>query len=383
MDVTYTAYDETESIVWQKNEKADVKPAETVTLSFIADVKKYGLYTLKVQIKNSKLSFEKIVPFSFVNTDEEGRKNNLFGFNVHFDRDGYDAFEGCEVIEKSNAGFLRKSFYWSAIEQSKGSLFSRTRIKILSTLPENTTAQIQCLLSYGNKLYDMGHAQTIPHTDAQLSGFLNYCEFITRTLTEHGVGIQSYEVWNEPNLKTFNQSEESAATYALLVSETEKRLHRMNKNIEVGMLSLANIFAETTKAYAEEVFNSGLVDNVNSMTLHNYSYSSYPEDVSSERLLYYKNLYREKFNKEKAASYRMGIFSRCGIARTSTQGVYEIRVIFICWRKAASTFTYYDFANDGGIKTYMEHAHGAVQSQDARVTDTPYAAKESFVSLLI
>lgn len=382
IDAVYTAFDKNQNVCWTKNEKLELKPKKKRMLDIEADIKRYGLYDLTVTVTDGVFTFSKSVPFSYVNTDENGRKNDKFGYNTHFGRVGYDTYDGFEVLGKSNAGFVRKSFYWSDVERSKGNLDLYQTYGDFVDAASKCNFDVQCILAYGNTQYGMSHAQTYPITDEQMDAFVRYCEYITNEIIKNGVDVQSYEIWNEPNLKSFNQTQEPATSYAKLVSKVENAVHRILPQAELGMLALANIHAESTKSWAKQVLDSGLVNKGASLTLHNYNYGSYPEDVIVGRMQPYKDMFKEKYGKVPATHLtEWGYSSYSGIAESEyIQGIYDVRqYLYMIGNDICDTCTYYDFANDGAIKTYLEHMHGAIASQDSRVTETPYAAKESFV----
>ena len=380
-DVLFEVLDSYKNVVDERRESVTLSAGENREIAFSPNVDRYGLYTLRVSLIGENMAYTKEAPFSYINSDEEGKRNDKFGFNTHFGQEGYDAKEGFEVIKKSNAGFIRKSFYWSNVEKEKGNLnIMDSYGDIVSGAAENEFA-IQCLLAYGNRNYDMDHSQTFPTSEEQIEAFSRYCQYVANELIDHGVEVQAYEIWNEPNLKSFNQTEEPASAYVRFAEVTEKALHDIDEDAKVGILALANIHADSTLQWAEEVYGTGLVDEADAMTLHNYNYTSYPEEVAFDRIVRYKDLYYDLYGKYPEIHLtEWGYSAYRGIAQSEyIQGIYDIRqYLYLVGKDVVDTLSYYDFANDGAITTYLEHMHGAVQSQDARVTEYPYAAKESF-----
>lgn len=127
-DVTYRAYDASRAVIWQSEDKVSLGAKEQKTLSVTAEAEKYGVYDFDVSLSGDGFSYSDSYPFSYINNTLDGSKNDLFGYNVHFTWDGYDAREGIDVIQKSNAGFVRNSLQWheiDALSAPKFTTFSR------------------------------------------------------------------------------------------------------------------------------------------------------------------------------------------------------------------------------------------------------------------
>ena len=81
----------------------------------------------------------------------------------------------------------------------------------------------------------------MPYDDKTREYFAAYCGFTTKELLKAGLDINSYEIWNEPNLYTsYNKNQVSGEGFALMAIEAAKAIRSADPNAKIGTLSIAN-----------------------------------------------------------------------------------------------------------------------------------------------
>lgn len=117
----YRAVKKNGDVVWSKNDTITVKARETLEVTIELEITEYELYYLETVIQNDSLNIntENKVPFSFVNTDPNGIKNERFGTNVHH-LFGRDPYKENKAILKANISSIREGVYWEHFEDLQG-----------------------------------------------------------------------------------------------------------------------------------------------------------------------------------------------------------------------------------------------------------------------
>lgn len=386
-DITYKAYDSSKAVVFQSEDKLSLGAKEQKTLSVTAEVQKYGVYTFDVSISGDGFSYSDSYPFSYINNLTDGTKNNLFGYNVHFTWDGYDAGEGISVIQKSNAGFVRNSLQWHMIDPAGlpkfTYVFPQKYQEIVDAL-NGSGIGLQLLLSYGNPKYEGTHNHTIPTKDESVKGFIGYTEFLINELKRQNVYLHSYEIWNEPNIKTFNQAGATAEQYGKFALEVAKTIRKYDKTANVGIMCITDMRAESTFNFFETVMKTdGIADYADTITVHPYSHSDLPEISRIEETKKYKDIYTKYAGKEPVVNYsELGYYSYGSIAPTTLMQAAVNTREYITYNAKGLTgaFTFYTFSRDGSNNAYSESNYGHVEPSIPDTAKVNYAARENFIA---
>ncbi len=386
-DITYKAYDSSKAVVFQSEDKLSLGAKEQKTLSVTAEARKYGVYTFDVSISGDGFSYSDSYPFSYINNTLDGSKNELFGYNVHFTWEGYDPKDGLEVIQKSNAGFVRNSLQWHEIDAASAPKFTYIFPKKYQNIVDALNGSgigLQLLLSYGNPKYEGTHTQTIPTKDEAIKGFIGYTEFLIQELLKQNVYIHSYEIWNEPNIKSFNQAGATAEQYGKFALEVAKTIRKHDKTHNVGIMCITDMKSPTTGDFFEAAMKTpGIADYADAITVHPYSHSDLPEISRIEETQKYKDIYTKYAGKEPVVNYsEIGYYSFGSVAPTTlAQATVNVRE-YIAYNAKGLTgaFTFYAFARDGSNNAYSESNFGHVETSIPDAAKVNYAAREGFIA---
>jgi polysaccharide biosynthesis protein PslG len=171
---------------------------------------------------------------------------------------------------------VRRGFTWQAIEAKKGVYDFRKYDALMSELNSRGISVIGCL-AFGNKLY--GKVTTD-------DGRAGYAQFAA-ALAAHFKGQHIFwEIWNEPNIKTFwgsqstglHNSEQYADEYVALVKATVPAMKQANPDCLVFGGAVSGLWADSFK-WQEFCFKKGiLTSGIDAWSVHPYS-STCPEDV--------------------------------------------------------------------------------------------------------
>ena len=387
-DVTYRAYDASRAVIWQSEDKVSLGAKEQKTLSVTAEAEKYGVYDFDVSLSGDGFSYSDSYPFSYINNTLDGSKNDLFGYNVHFTWDGYDAQEGIDVIQKSNAGFVRNSLQWHEIDVASAPKFTYVFPKKYQNIIDVLNGSgigLELLLTYGNTKYEGTHTQTIPTKDEAIKGFAGYTEFLIQELLKQNVYIHSYEIWNEPNIPSFNKANATAEQYGKFALEVAKAIRKYDQKGSVGIMSITNMKASTTFDYFETVMKTpGIADYADAITVHPYSHDALPEVSRLEETQKYKDIYTKYADgREPTVNYsELGYYSFSSKAPTTLrQATVNVRE-YIAYNAKGLTgaFAFYDFARDGSNDAHAESNFGHVETSIPDAAKVNYAARENFIA---
>lgn len=386
-DITYKAYDAAKAVIWQSEDKLSLGAKEKKTLSVVAEAEKYGLYNFEVSISGDGFSYSDNYPFSYVNNTTDGSKNGLFGYNVHFTWDGYDAVEGLEVIQKSNAGYIRNSLQWHEIDPVSEPKFTYSfpeKYQYILDALNGSGIGLQLLLMYGNPKYEGTHTQTIPTKDEAIKGFVGYTEFLISELKKQNVYIHSYEIWNEPNIKSFNQADATATQYGKFALEVAKAIRKYDKTSNVGIMSITNMQGASTVDFFEDVMKiDGIEEYADTITVHPYSHPDLPEVGRLSETQKFKDIYTKYTGKEPVVNYsELGYYSFGKIAPTTLMQATVNTRAYIMYNAKGLTgaFTFYDFSRDGSNDAHSESNFGHVETSIPDAAKVNYAARENFIA---
>lgn len=391
--VTYKAIDEALSVKWQKSDGFTIQPKSEAETSVEIDVNRYSLYHLVVEVSGEDFHHTKSVPFSFVNSTEDGSRNDHFGYNVHFQWAGYDAFDGVEVIKKSNAGFVRNTPEWLQFEPvntPKGELIFPDYFAYIVEAYKQAGLKLQVLMAYGNTKYGNATHMALPETDEQIQAYANYCAYVAKALKERGVEVNSYEIWNEPNLTKFGGPNASPDIYFKVAKEAAIALRKADPDAKIGGLAVTNVFTDNIfNNWYKKYLEMDLDKYFDALTLHPYDLSNLPETRLVSRIKEYKDLYEEKYadspDAKPFALYQTEHGYRVNEGQTPTEKAQADNVVrsYILLKAAHvnDLYTLYVFSNSGGIESNLSQTLGSVRSCKPEDTEVPYSAKSLFLSV--
>lgn len=386
VNVSYEVFDDYCAKVWSNEDTIKISAGESVQKEIKPDVNRYCLYDLKVVVSDENYIQTKTVPFSYINTIEDGTKNDYAGYCTKFTLDGYEADDGMPIVAKSGSGFVRNSVQWTLVDApgtAKGNFALTQNAKSLFSNLAKYGIKWQWLVGMGNTKYGMKTTNTIPTTEEQLAAFENYIDFMIDEKNKYGVKMNSYEIWNEPNIQPFNSAMENGKTYGEFAVRMLNKIRERDSLTPSTMFSVCNLTTSSAREFYSEALSAVPRGFLNAATLHPYNHNSIPEKGVALQLKSYADEFNEKMGTyPKLYHTEVGYFSGSGSAADpKVQAEYNMRTyVYFKGNKIGDYFSWYNLDNEGGIKTYTEHNFGHTQSCKP-VYDYPYAAKETYVAV--
>jgi hypothetical protein len=188
-----------------------------------------------------------------------------------------------ETLDRAhNMGFrvVRRGFYWNSIEAEKGVYDFSDYDDQMEHTRKLGLIVVGCLFG-NNKLYE-DDGQGGIQTEAGRKGFANFAAALVGHYKEHHV---LWEVWNEPNIRTFwrkdgqHNSEEFAKEYTALVKETVSAMLEADPECYVMAGSVSNYW-EPSYEWTESCFKEGILKTgIRGWSVHPYGVKT-PEEFA-------------------------------------------------------------------------------------------------------
>jgi hypothetical protein len=209
------------------------------------------------------------------------------------------SFEDLENIKDMGASFIRRGFYWTSVEKQKGIYDFSDYDKLMRDADSNGLRVLGCLFGENN-LYE-NDGQGGIQTEEGRQGFAAFAA----ALADHykGRGI-IWEIWNEPNTRTFwrsngeHNSDEFAEEYTALVKATVPAMLAVDPNCFVAAGSVS-AFWEPSYYWTNACFSKGIYESgIRGWTVHPYGLKTPEEHAAGYarfRLIFINNNVPEDF----------------------------------------------------------------------------------------
>ncbi|MBR0277735.1 MAG: hypothetical protein IJQ50_04675, partial [Clostridia bacterium] len=208
----------------------------SVRLTVDGDVANYLNY--KFICANTKARIAKATPAS--------------GVNTHMGQ-GRAAANTVLMSKPTGVATVRDGIEWWRCETTKGTIKVPNDLDpMINTAYENGT-EILFLLSYGNTLYSSSE-KDIPTTTEYKNAWLNYVEYI---VTRYKDKVDYWQVWNEPNISTFNANNATVAQYTELLRITYNKIKSIDPTSKVIGGGLAGSGNTDTIPYLQSMLSNG------------------------------------------------------------------------------------------------------------------------------
>jgi beta-xylosidase len=183
-------------------------------------------------------------------------ENSPYGVHSHVTRSDEHPFLSEEIarMEEANIRWLRTGFVWAALERREGEWdFQRTD----EVVEQCETAGIRIMgLLHGSPRWAK---PTIEHLDA-------WRKFVRTTVTRYKGRVPAWQVWNEPNLKSFWENP-NPEHYAKLLRTSYEEIKKSDPEAMVVWGATSQLdwrFLKTALSQAEGMFDV--------MAIHPYGY---------------------------------------------------------------------------------------------------------------
>lgn len=228
LDVTYSIVKEFESdnliYTTQKSVKLYAEKQLHDTFKIPLSVSDYSTYILNVEAKNTEKNIMATakIPFSVCQSVPEGEANEQLGVGAHFNWGGErDTKSSIELLKKTGFTNIREGYSWPAFEiVADGQrsyeeidvckeyidtayenglktvvMAGYSNVDVLNTIPEEVAAAEE-----NEQTIDLHY---IPVTE---KGRKAYIDYILELLKMYDGKIDTVEIWNEPNLKSYSSN---------------------------------------------------------------------------------------------------------------------------------------------------------------------------------
>ena len=191
------------------------------------------------------------------------------------------------LMASVGAGITRVDVGWSALEQDAKGEYQDYYLDQLDALVNSATAHgVKLLLTFTDSpcwassapeslkqgcagaWWDRG-VQRYPPADPQ-----DYADALAFLASRYGGHVAGWEIWNEPNLQYFFNSENRAADYVKLV----RAAYPAAKAADPATWVVAGSLSEAPVNFVEQLFDEGLAGHYDAFSLHPYCGDKSPLD---------------------------------------------------------------------------------------------------------
>ena len=286
------------------------------------------------------------------------------GVNIHF-TGGHE--RDLDLIAAAGFRFVRMDFSWSGTERSAGEYHWEAYDELTDNL-EKRGLRALYILDYSNALYEDKLVSRDPISGREVTGIAAprkpdsvaaFARWAGAAAAHYrGRGIL-WEIWNEPNIG-FWKPEPNVADYTALALATCRAIRKADPQA----LILAPASSGFPWAFFESLFQSGLLQHLDAVSVHPYrGYSQGPETAAED----YRRL-RALIEREAPPDKQtLPIISGEWGYATHSKGVsLETQAAFVARQQLANLYhgvplsIWYDWKNDGTDGEYHEHNFGTV-----------------------
>jgi hypothetical protein len=218
----------------------------------------------------------------------------MAGLNAHLMWSNVSAAEQdsqLAQIAATGADIARVDVGWSSLEQNAKGRYERWYLDRLDTLVEKagqhgvqlllTVTDSPCWASSAPDSVKQGcdgawwdrEVQRYPPVDAR-----DYADALAFLVRRYGDRVAGWEIWNEPNLQYFFNSDQPAADYARIV----RAAYPAAKAADPSATVIAGSLAESPPAFVEELFQHGIGGHFDAFSIHPYSGDASPLDPGDD-----------------------------------------------------------------------------------------------------
>ncbi|QNN24149.1 glycoside hydrolase family 5 protein [Planctomycetales bacterium ZRK34] len=286
---------------------------------------------------------------------------NGVGVNIHF-KTGHE--DHLDLIAAAGIKVVRMDFTWAGIERTKGEYDFSAYDELTANLLKRGIQPLY-ILDYSNKLYEevstdkRGRKRVnAPTKDETIEAFAAWARAAVDRFKDKGI---IWEIWNEPNIG-FWHPEPDVEMYNKLAHATCKAI----REVDPDAIIVAPGTSRLPMDYLEKVFASGLLAEIDGVTVHPYRHRGVPpETVEPE----YRELRKliDKYAPEGKKGmpilsgewgYTTAETDRGSNLEQQAQFIVRQQLTNVLWDVPVSIW--YDWINDGPDPKEHEHNFGIV-----------------------
>lgn len=405
-DITYKIVSADKHILYEKTETVSLADKEKKDAVIdVGSVTQCGIYDFIAEIKTNDKQSERIVTkIAIIKADPDGIRNKDVVYTTGFyrNRNIEGAKEGVELLDMSNVYGGRVNLEWSLRYNTQTGEIDSTA-KTTGTVPN---ADLSDLVINEQIKYGM-NPTAIFIGSPSIPGVIQYGEipgttpeqlvlwkdYIRAVGEEYEGKIEWYEVWNEPNIPSFNSYRIGGDIMGKAAMAAEEALHEVNPDAIIGgcgYVGLDYSDGDSGKAYFDKSMEAGMWKNLDVLSVHNYSWGI-PESYCEN---YIKQIGAMKEDWKKYAgeypkiwSTEAGFHGTVADINYSKQkiGSYTVRQIIFFKEHGLldGPFTVHIFDPGGLIKTDREYSFGHVGPghESMKQWGTMYFPTEAFLTV--
>lgn len=258
------------------------------------------------EISHSLTKFKKNEPKPMSEYSRIG-VNRHIEYNINRQQKGrYD-----ELISLLGISKTRSIHRWAWVETTKGERPFGKNDEVDSYMAQYNLSYAPYILGFGNPLY----FDEEPRTYADVMDELEYNKQIVNNLTQKGIGIESLEIWNEPNLESFWKSDRSI-TYSQLANRIGFDMKKLCPDKQIMGAAIAS--SEGGTDYLDKYYERGALMYTDGFSFHPYTYAM-PSAQDQYDTQYYNKLKSIMQSREKAGGWVTATATEIGYPTHDTQ----------------------------------------------------------------
>ena len=371
--ITYRLISEDEQVAFEKTETLSFAPGEVKELDLnFGETERCDLYWYEVEIRSEEAGiFSLLRPFeiAILKTDPDGIVNDKMYYAAHLERYPIErSREAVALLKMGNVGGIRSDISWNRMEVSKGVYDWENHIvkPVVDALKEEGLGFLP-ILDTSSSLY-CSVWNDLPHTPEQLEAWGNFAAYAAQQLKDV---TRRYEIWNEPNISSFNINMYDADVYTEMVRVAYEKIKEVDPEAKVGAGSLAYMRSDTDTEtyYAGPNFLAGMMEAeawryMDAITLHPYTTRSIEDENMGEVVQWYKDEFTRYKGNENTEIWNTEFgFTTADtvVGDEKTKGIRTSRTaIYYDSRELGDLNVVYNFEKKGTVLTDREDQFGVV-----------------------
>lgn len=296
--------------------------------------------------------------------------------------DAYDSFVKLSY-RIAEIGFTkaRNSPEWTWVESERGVyVLDEDRYKYAVAFRENGIEYVPFKINFGNQAVtkrETNNKMAAPNTCDAIQGFADYATNVKKLYDKifyPKIAFNTYEVWNEPNLKNYWYPDVNYLEYSQMLNAVTYKIIRENPDAQVmaGSITSAN-----QRDIFDAMYRNGMTMYSDQIAIHPYSYPNEPDERYVIRTPQYLEKLEEYGGWLEVAATEIGwpTWQSYNSATYDQQAAYMVKMLVLNDELGFIMTDVFSARNQGLQKTYIEHGFGIFEYNDR---PKPSAASLSF-----
>lgn len=272
----YVLVDEDENLLWNAESDIRISAGGTKSFSFTGNVSKYGVHTLRINIKDKNTAKTLTATASVSLSKANIKQNENAGVSAHFAWSS-NPNDTIPFLARMGSKFVRDEIYWEKYEAEEG----------VYKLSENDNDYINKLVENGlEPLVILNYSATanseIPLNDTnKFNEFVEgFGEYVYHLVGELKGRVTYFEVWNE--LNTVDDGAHGGK-YAKLLKTAYNKAKEANPDCKI----IGPVTAGTSTKFflGMKMEDSNISNYMDILSFHEYAYGNYPESAAYKDVL--------------------------------------------------------------------------------------------------